>query len=62
VKEKLLFLRFSGSFPSDRISKAAKDVNVRFFVYSLTFMYELVLENVLTVKIPVNYQRISRIF
>jgi hypothetical protein len=31
VKEELSALHFSGAFPSDRLPKATKDVEVRFF-------------------------------
>ena len=41
---------FFGSFPSDRIAKAAKDIYVCFFIHSLTYRDELIMENALTVK------------
>jgi hypothetical protein len=54
VKEKLTVVStFFGSFPSNRIPEAAKDVNVRLFD-------ELIMENILTLKyfciLPSNFE------
>jgi hypothetical protein len=39
-----------GAFPSDRIPKATKDVNVHFFIRSFTIRNERVMENTRAVK------------
>jgi hypothetical protein len=54
-----VYFSFFGAFPSDRIHKMTRGINVNFFIHSFTFRNELILENALAVKNSCkSYQRI----
>jgi hypothetical protein len=53
---------FFGTFPSGRISKATKNVNVHSFIHSFTSRDEFIMENARTVKNSCKlYQRILKL-
>jgi len=56
-EEEIILHLFSifGAFSSDRILKATKEVIVHFFIHNVTSRDDFLMENALTVKIPVNY-------
>jgi len=60
VNEKLAVgSQFFGAFPSDRIPKTMKDVNVHFFIHNFTFRDELIIIRANCCNL---YQQIPRTF